>query len=306
MIGIERLQAYLRHSAQQQYEAVRLSPFTLFCHPEDAFPHFNYAIPDEPVTGDVAGPLAEVRAACAARGRLPRFEFVEAFAPELGAQLAAAGFVLEGRFPFMLCTPQTWQAAPAVTGLTATQVGPDAPLGDVRDVVMVQQRGFGVGDELPTEEEAERFRLLLRHNVTFLGRMDEQAVCVASYSMPYDGLAEIAGIATIPSYRRRGLASALTSLATQAAFAQGASAVFLSAADERAGRLYQRLGFQPFAHLLAYRQPDLAANAAQVEQVHARQVADDDDERIQFNNEQLALNAGQVADNGQAGEQDAQ
>lgn len=260
MIGIERLQAYLRHSAQRQYEAVRLPPFTLFCHPEDAFPHFNYAIPAEPVTGDVTEPLAEVRVACAARGRLPRFEFVEAFAPELGAQLVAAGFVLEGRFPFMLCTPETWQAVPAVTGLAVMRVGPDAPLGDVCDVVMVQQRGFGAGDESPTDEEAERFRLLLRHNVTFLGRMDGQAVCVASYSMPYDGLVEIAGIATLAPYRRRGLASALTSLATEAAFTQGASTVFLSAGDERAGRIYQRLGFHPFAYLLAYRQAELTAN----------------------------------------------
>ncbi len=262
MIGVQRLQAYLRHSAQQQYEVTLLPPFTLFCHPQDAFPHFNYAIPDGAVSGDVAGALAGLQAACAARGRLPRFEFVEAFAPELGARLEAAGFVLEGRFPFMLCTPETWRGAPAVTGLTVAQVGRDAPLPDVRDVVMVQQRGFGVGDELPTDAEAERFRLLLQHNVTFLGRMDGQAASVASFGTPYDGLAEIAGVATVPTYRRRGLASVLTSLATQAAFAQGASAAFLSAADERAGRLYQRLGFQPFAYLLAYRQPDSAANAA--------------------------------------------
>ena len=80
-----------------------------------------------------------------------RGALVEAFAPQLGGQLAAAGFMLEGRFPFMLCTPQTWQAAPAAASLMVTRVGPDAPLTEVRDVVMVQQRGFGAGDEMPAD-----------------------------------------------------------------------------------------------------------------------------------------------------------
>ena len=69
MMEVERLQGYLRHSAARQYEAVALPAFTFFYHAPDAFPHFNYAIPDRNVTEDVAGALAALRAACAARGR---------------------------------------------------------------------------------------------------------------------------------------------------------------------------------------------------------------------------------------------
>ncbi len=44
-ISIMRLQAYLRHRARQPYDTVAVPPFTLFLHPSDPFPHFNYAIP---------------------------------------------------------------------------------------------------------------------------------------------------------------------------------------------------------------------------------------------------------------------
>ncbi|MDQ4078365.1 MAG: hypothetical protein M3220_19230 [Chloroflexota bacterium] len=71
MIPISRLQAYLRHSAQQQYETVSIPPFTLFFHPSDPFPYFNYAIPDEPVTGDQREPLEKLRAAFQSRDRQP-------------------------------------------------------------------------------------------------------------------------------------------------------------------------------------------------------------------------------------------
>ena len=53
-------------------------------------------------------------------------------------------------------------------------------------------------------------------------------------------------------YRRRGIAGMLTAVMTQAAFAAGVRVAFLSAADERAGRVYERVGFQPFATALAY------------------------------------------------------
>ena len=58
MIAIDRIQAQLRASAQQNYEAVAAPPFTYFFNPDDASPWSNYAIPDQPVTGDLTAPLA--------------------------------------------------------------------------------------------------------------------------------------------------------------------------------------------------------------------------------------------------------
>ena len=51
---IERIQNYLRASAQAQYEALPLPPFTLFFHPTDALKYFNYGIPDGPAPGELS------------------------------------------------------------------------------------------------------------------------------------------------------------------------------------------------------------------------------------------------------------
>jgi ribosomal protein S18 acetylase RimI-like enzyme len=68
----------------------------------------------------------------------------------------------------------------------------------------------------------------------------------------FDGLAEVAGIATLEPFRRRGVASVLTSEAVHTAFLQGVEVALLTAADEHAGHLYERIGFRPYATLLAY------------------------------------------------------
>ena len=54
MVSTARLQNYLRYSARRQYEAVAVPPFTLFFHPTDALPYFNYAIPDLATGGALA------------------------------------------------------------------------------------------------------------------------------------------------------------------------------------------------------------------------------------------------------------
>src|SRR5690606_20665847 len=136
------LQGYLRESARQRYETVSLPPFTLFFHPTDTFPHFNYAIPDESIAGDVQDPLAALCYEFTARGRQPRFEFVEEYTPDLALALKNAGFIEEARAEFMLCTPETFQPVPAVDGLAITIVHDHAPLTDVRDYLTVQSQGF--------------------------------------------------------------------------------------------------------------------------------------------------------------------
>jgi ribosomal protein S18 acetylase RimI-like enzyme len=57
-------------------------------------------------------------------------------------------------------------------------------------------------------------------------------------------VAEIAGVATLPSARRRGYASQLTAALARRAIADGADLVFLSAGDDDVARLYSRVGFR--------------------------------------------------------------
>ena len=256
LVSVERIQAYLRRSAYDRYDAVCAPPFTLFFHPTDAFPHFNYAIPDEPVTGNLQPALARLKAEFATHGRQPRFEFIEAFAPQLAGELQQAGFVEEGRQHLMVCTPESYTPAPALADLRVIPLNADSPLADGQGFLMTQRLGFDPEHaQPPTEDEARAFLQEARGLVSFLGRWQGEAASAATYTQPHDGVTEIVGVATIPALRRRGIATALTSVAVAAAFAQGADVACLTAGDASAGRVYERIGFRPYATMLAYNTP---------------------------------------------------
>ncbi|MGI5247272.1 GNAT family N-acetyltransferase [Dactylosporangium sp. CA-139066] len=59
-----------------------------------------------------------------------------------------------------------------------------------------------------------------------------------------DGISEVAGIAVRPRYERRGLGAALTLHLTRAAFAAGATLVFLTPAGDAQERIYARVGYR--------------------------------------------------------------
>jgi predicted GNAT family acetyltransferase len=97
--------------------------------------------------------------------------------------------------------------------------------------------------------------VLRRGGLAFLARLDGKPAGVASCTPPLDGLTELTGIATLPPFRGIGIAAAITAAAAQAAFACGVEAAFLTAGDDRAGRVYQKVGFLPHAMALAYWDP---------------------------------------------------
>jgi predicted GNAT family acetyltransferase len=55
---------------------------------------------------------------------------------------------------------------------------------------------------------------------------------------------EIAGVATLPADRRRGLGAAVTATLARHALDTGADLVFLSAGSEQIARVYLRTGFR--------------------------------------------------------------
>ncbi len=253
MVPIARLQAYLRHSAQQQYENFSVPFFTLFFHPTDALAYFNYGIPDEPCSGDLGASLSVLRDEFAGRGRHPRIEFIQEFAPQLAFALRAAGFVEEARQQLMVCTAETYRPAPKVLGLTITELTSASAASEVQDYLNIQHRGFDArSTRVATEGDAEQFHRMIEGGRAFVGWLKGQPVGVGMYTAPFDGVTEVAGLATLEPFRKRGIATGLTALAVQRAMAQGAKAVCLTAADERVGRVYERVGFVGYATILAY------------------------------------------------------
>jgi ribosomal protein S18 acetylase RimI-like enzyme len=260
-LSVADLEAYMRKAAALTHDVVELPPFVLFFNPYDALRFYNYAKLLEPADGDpsphsgeaLSAALAEVRAAFVARDRLPRFEFIEEFAPDFGAALTAAGFALEDPTVLLVCTRDTFRPASPIPGLEIITLTPDSPAEDLLARMEVQRRGFGdTSGDSPTLADAERLRLKLARTGAFLARLDGVPVAAGGFTAPLDGFTELVGIATLEAYRRRGIASALTAQAAQTAFERGVEVAFLTAADERAGRVYQRVGFRPYATALAY------------------------------------------------------
>ncbi len=125
---------------------VETPPFVCLFSPNDPLRFFNYAKPLEPVGAESDGlneSLATLRQAFRTRDRMPRFEFIEEYAPDLGPALAAAGFSLEDRYPLLVCTPETLRQMPPIDGLTITTLTPDSPADDLLACLSVQQQGFG-------------------------------------------------------------------------------------------------------------------------------------------------------------------
>jgi GNAT superfamily N-acetyltransferase len=247
----------MRAVARRQYDAVKVPPFTLFFHETDPLPYFNYAIPDSPASGDLTEPLDRLEAEFHARHRVPRFEFVEACAPRLAAALEAHGFALETRPQLMVCPRGKERAAAAVSGLEVAVLETATALEEFIAFLDVQRRAFGLQTApAPSDEVARNLRETLGEGFAFLARIAGEPVATAMIQPPHDGLTELVGVATLEAFRRRGIGGFLSFAAVRAAFDRGVSLAFLSAADERAGRVYEAAGFSPAGHSLFYRRPE--------------------------------------------------
>src|ERR1039457_5348120 len=87
-------------------------------------------------------------------------------------------------------------------------------------------------------------------------RIGSAPVATAMIQPPHDGLTELVGVSTLEAFRRRGIGGFLSFAAVRTAFDRGVSLAFLSAADARAGRVYEAAGFSPAGHSLFYRRPE--------------------------------------------------
>ncbi|HEX2706207.1 MAG TPA: GNAT family N-acetyltransferase, partial [Candidatus Lustribacter sp.] len=61
---------------------------------------------------------------------------------------------------------------------------------------------------------------------------------------PCGGVSEVVGVAVLPSWRRRGVAAALTATLTRDALERGIATVFCSAQSEQVARVYEGIGFR--------------------------------------------------------------
>jgi ribosomal protein S18 acetylase RimI-like enzyme len=241
-----RIQAYTRETARGFYETVQVPPFTCFFNPRDPLRYLNYAIPDDPVGGDLGEPLERLRAVFRERERLPRFEYVEGFAPDLAHALERAGFELELRAPLMTCAARELAPPPEIAGLRIVPASHDW-----RTYLTVGRRAFGDGPEV-SEDDVEERAARNDGGSALLGLLDGEPVAVGAATPPLDGLSEVAGIGVLEQARRRGIGGAMTVAAGRDAAARDAELLFLAPGSEEAQSVYQRVGFRPGAETALY------------------------------------------------------
>ncbi len=189
------------------------------------------------------------------------FEWVAETTPSLRAVVEAAGLHVHAH-PLMVL--DTAAAAPAPHP-DVRLVGPDDPL--LRAAVTVPMLAFrapgtALGEAGPAElaaavadpsSEARRAHVsaMLASGRTALAAAVRGGVvlCAGQYN-PVGDVAEVVGVGTLPSARRRGLALGVTAALVADARARGARTVFLSAGDEDVARIYARAGFRTVATAL--------------------------------------------------------
>ncbi len=217
----------------------------------------NYAVPIDPIDDAQAtlAALTDLHRAFAQHQRRPRFEFNALPWPALPSILESAGFQLQERHPLMACTPDSLRplAAPgvAVRFLTA-----DDPAPTLAVAMALQSESFGGPSELPPADEVERLREQLRvESLCYAFATLDGMPAGAGSTAPIDGVAEVAGVATTPALRRRGVAATLTSFLAGQLFAAGGTLAWLSAGDATAQAAYERVGFTVVDTRLNYIEP---------------------------------------------------
>lgn len=250
---ISALQDYQRKAAAATKRVYACPPFHLYLNPTDGFRYFNYAIPDHPIEALSREELDALAREFEAHDRTLRFEFIHEYTPQLRRLLDALAVPLEGENPLLVCRPDTWTDVPRLAGLEVRRLTPESTDEDIAANINVGSRGFGEeGRDATPERVADLRRRLDAGGEYFLALLEGEPAGVGAYMIPLDGMTEVVGIATLPEYRRRGIAAVVTAEITRHAFEQGVRTAFLTAADDDASRVYQRSGYRRIGTGLAY------------------------------------------------------
>jgi ribosomal protein S18 acetylase RimI-like enzyme len=231
-----------------------IGPFTLFVNEGIGWRY--YARPTVGARRFTAGDVRRVLDRQRELDQPLEFEWVVDVTPTVAEAARAAGLKLV-EHPLMHLRGDEFLPTSPPDGAELRFVGPDDELATITAVAMVGFDAPGteiapIGVEALAERAASvdagklafaRGRLARGLTVTAAAFVGRDPVASGSHQ-PIDGVTEIVGVACLPAFRRRGLASAVTSALAEDAARRGVSTVFLSADDDAVARIYGRLGFR--------------------------------------------------------------
>lgn len=252
---LTRIETYYDAVPRSAATTEEIGPFTLFV-PTVGWPY--YARPRLGVTGPFTiEDVAAVRARQRDLGVPESFEWVAETTPALLEPITASGYPDAHHYPLMVLERTLTAEAPA--GVQLRMLDADSP--DLARARAVADVGFahlgtatgeaGVADRdeaaaLTTEDEVMRDRI--RRGITLMAVAEDADGPLAVGSVqPVGDVAEVVGVATLPTARRRGLGAAVTALLVAAVRDRGVDLVFLSAGGDDVARVYAKVGFRRIA-----------------------------------------------------------
>ncbi|WP_433386592.1 GNAT family N-acetyltransferase [Micromonospora sp. KLBMP9576] len=216
---------------------------------------------------DATGPpsladVATVRERQRALGLPEAFEWVHESTPELLAVARSAGLsVLQA--PLMVLDPSALPDPGTLTDVPLRLLDAAAPgfAADVAARRAVAAVGFAAagtapGAAGPAQRDAalaeldeaaldeERTRVADGRRLSVLAVTPTEGALASGMAMRVGDVAEIAGVATLPAARRRGLGAAVTATLARELLAAGTDLIFLSAGSVDIARVYLRVGFR--------------------------------------------------------------
>jgi ribosomal protein S18 acetylase RimI-like enzyme len=230
-----------------------IGPFELFINVSSGWPY--YARPRLGAAQFSAADVERVRTRQRELQVPESFEWVAETTPALCAAVEAGGLNVH-MHPLLLLDALAHRTV-AVDGVDVRLVTPDddlARFGAVpsvaftspgTDVGSVGTEALAVAARKRSAESVEfqRQRLLSGRTVSAVALIDGEPVAMGSHQ-PLGGVSEIVGIGTLPAFRRRGLAAAITVLLVEDGLRRGVATIFLSAGDDAIARVYERVGFK--------------------------------------------------------------
>ena len=229
-----------------------IGPFTLFV---STGPFDYYARPHRDATAISTQDVRVVLDRQAELGVPRSLEWVDGLHPDLAAAVTTAGLAVF-HAPLMRFEPETAVAA-SPPEVMVRMLPPDDPsLPAVQAAIGV---GFGhpgtsagpagIADRNEAERTAGTDHAAVRARIAegsfrLAGAFAAEGALGGGSHSPRGSVTEITGVATLPAFRRRGVAAAVTTTLVQDALQHGARVVFLSAGSVGVARVYQRSGFR--------------------------------------------------------------
>jgi ribosomal protein S18 acetylase RimI-like enzyme len=219
---------------------VAASPFTGLLKPGPAS-FMSYAVAEKPgqAVRELGDSLDILRAAFAPIE--VRFELIDEACPGAVEALLAAGLTATGRYPLLTLETENLLLTEAPEGATVH-------VAESKQDAIDAQRVASAAFDSPMDEDPPAPGDP-RDGGCVVARMDGKVVATAFWTSVADGVSEIAGVATTPEYRNRGLGALVTAEAVRAAVERaGVRLVWLTPGHDGADRIYRRAGFTPTAH----------------------------------------------------------